>query len=302
MAIRESLIIAAGTVFLGSPAMARDTIDLQPTTAWNMHYEDDSCVLIRQFGEGESIAYLQMRKFAPGPKMQIVISTNATSGTSRDFKYRFDSSQSWADANGFHVEMGSGIDGVIFETSLLSDEALAQMLGELGEEASDWENDTIPVLMVKAEERIAAETDSIWIKNGFKDELVLQTGPLDGPIKAMQACTDDLLREWGINQDTDAKLTRRPEPKNIEYLGRSIPYPPQMLRRGMPGMVNLRLSVDDKGGVSECHVQMPLSDPQFEETACRSLKAKLKFDPALDADGNAVASYWTNTVVFRMQP
>jgi hypothetical protein len=77
-------------------------------------------------------------------------------------------------------------------------------------------------------------------------------------------------------------------------------YPPEMLRRGMPGLVNIRLAIDDAGRITACHIQMPLSDPSFEESSCADIQHALDFDPALDKDGKPIASYWITKVHFSL--
>ena len=87
-------------------------------------------------------------------------------------------------------------------------------------------------------------------------------------------------------------------PVNLPDVSRMIDYPPKMAREGMQGVVNIRLAVDETGLVTSCHIQMPLSDPAFEETSCADIQHELDFDPALDRDGKPIASYWITKVRF----
>jgi len=75
-------------------------------------------------------------------------------------------------------------------------------------------------------------------------------------------------------------------------------YPPAMLRKSMPGLVNVRLAIDEAGRITACHIQMPLSDPAFEESSCADIQHAFDFEPALDKDGKPIASYWITRVVF----
>ena len=81
-----------------------------------------------------------------------------------------------------------------------------------------------------------------------------------------------------------------------------IDYPPMMAREGVPGVVNIRLAVDESGLVTACHIQMPLADPAFERTSCTDIQHELDFDPALDKDGKPIASYWVTKVHFQIGP
>ena len=62
----------------------------------------------------------------------------------------------------------------------------------------------------------------------------------------------------------------------------------------------MRLDVDETGGITACHIQMPLSDPAFEESSCADIQHALDFDPALDKDGKPIASYWVTKVYFQI--
>jgi TonB family protein len=77
-------------------------------------------------------------------------------------------------------------------------------------------------------------------------------------------------------------------------------YPPKMLAKGMPGVVNVRLAIDERGNVAGCSIQMPLADPAFEKSTCADLQHALEFEPALDQNGKPVASYWVTLVDFRV--
>jgi len=77
-----------------------------------------------------------------------------------------------------------------------------------------------------------------------------------------------------------------------------IQYPPKMLQRSMPGLVNVRLDISAAGRVTGCHIQMPLSDPAFEQNSCVEIEHGLEFEPALDKDGKPIASYFVTSVNF----
>ena len=129
---------------------------------------------------------------------------------------------------------------------------------------------------------------------------MLQTGSLAAPMEALNLCVDELMGHWGIDLEAHKTLTRPALPINLPKVARLVKYPPRMQRAGMPGAVNVRLSIDEQGGITGCHIQMPISDPTFEESSCAALQRSLKFGPALDKDGKAVASYWITTVIFKM--
>jgi hypothetical protein len=116
----------------------------------------------------------------------------------------------------------------------------------------------------------------------------------------MNECLDELVTHWGIDVDAHRTLTRHATPTNLKRVPRMMDYPPKMLAKGMPGYVNVRLDINESGGISACHIQMPLSDPEFERSTCADLQHALIFDPALDTDGTPIRSYWITQVRFQI--
>ena len=286
-------IVFAAAFGSARPAVAK-TLELRPVAPWNMHYDTDSCVLRRAFGGVEQRTHLEMRRFQPGVGLQTTVATKAMRMTRRDFRYRFDPKTEWQDAvMANYVYFAEDFEGIIF-TPLLIDLPFGRK-PEAKEVEQFFKTADLEALEAEAGDQVR----SITISRAFRDDLVLKTGPLKAPLTALNACIDELLNHWGIDVEAHKTLTRPATPRNVEEMGRRIPYPPKMLARRLPGIVNVRLNVDESGAVSGCHIQMDLSDPAFESATCTTLQKALKFDPALDKNGNPIASYWINRVHFR---
>lgn len=286
-----ALVAGAGS----SPARAGDALTLEPSSRWELDYAADSCALRRTFGEGEQQSQLEIRRFQPGISLQTTIATKAMPMTRRNFRYRFDPKVDWQDgvaAN--YVYFAESFEGVIFYPRLVDlpfkdtkdDAELAQFF-----KTAD---------LVGMEAKAGESVQSLSLSGAFRDDLVLKTGSLSAPLIALNACIDELLGHWGIDVEAHKTLTRPATAKNVSKMGRLIPYPPKMLAQRLPGIVNVRLEVDEAGAVRGCHIQMQLSDPAFEQASCKTLQKKLKFDPALDKEGKPIASYWINLVRFVM--
>ena len=128
----------------------------------------------------------------------------------------------------------------------------------------------------------------------------MRLGGFDKAIAALNDCVDELMSHWNIDVEAHRTLTRPAAPVNLPDVSRMIDYPPKMAREGMQGVVNIRLAVDETGLVTSCHIQMPLSDPVFEESSCADIQHALDFDPALDKDGQPIKSYYVTSVRFQM--
>ena len=121
-------------------------------------------------------------------------------------------------------------------------------------------------------------------------------------MEAMRDCLDELLNHWGIDAEAHATLSRRVLPADYEKLVRSLrrAYPNTMEARGMQGYVRARLSISENGEPTDCHIQSTISQPDFEKEACEQLLDEGEFFPALDAQGNSIASYWATNIVYAM--
>jgi hypothetical protein len=296
--VRLLAFAAALSSLIASPIHAEDAPGLTPSSAWTLDYDDDSCALRRVFGEGEDQAYLEIRRFEPGPGLQTIIGSKRMSARHPvQFRYRFSGNAEWQEVRGGNtVALNSGFrSGVLFDPILIGSPAPEQLEDPLQRAA-----DVKPVDLRAWELQVAARITGITLRGAFPKELTLQLGRLDAPIAALNECIDDLITHWNIDVEAHKTLTRRATPINLTQVGRLIDYPPEMLTQNLQGLVNIRLGVDDTGRIIGCHIQMPLSDPVFEETSCTKLQRALDFEPAFDKDGKPIASYWTTKVRFQL--
>lgn len=277
-----------------TPAAAADPPVLAPSSPWSIDYDADSCALIRSFGSGEHQAYLEIRRFAPGWGLQTTVASNRVSARENpDLRYRFTGEERWQKpALGVSVTVNDTMKGVIFEPALPLLPEWEALGGEAEREAYFSAMDFRAI-----ERQQAAATNSLSV-HGLGPEFTLRLGKLEAPITALQDCVDELTTHWNIDVEAHKTLTRRASPVNFRAGSKMLDYPPAMLMRSMPGLVNIRLAIDETGNITGCRIQMPLSDPEFEESSCADIQHAFDFEPALDKDGKPLASYWTTKVVF----
>ena len=75
-------------------------------------------------------------------------------------------------------------------------------------------------------------------------------------------------------------------------------YSNRMLWLGRQAHVRVRLDVDATGMPIGCHIQNAFNNEHFEEEACETLLKKARFEPALDAAGEPIASYWGKVIIY----
>lgn len=272
---------------------ADEPVVLEASSKWAVDYSDDSCALRRVFGEGTNLAQLELRRFSPGASMQVVVVTNGSKMTRRAAQFRFEPNGAWIKSPApVYFRNPGNFEGVIFSATV---DAMPEVAALLSAPAS-------PSTGGEDADGQWAETTGFSVKDAFNTDLTLQTGAMLKPHQAMEQCLAELLTHWGIDVEAHRTLQRRVEPKDIYEVVRRVQreYPSSMLRKGMPGIVNVRLGVDETGKVSACHIQLELSDDAFERTACKELSAA-RFEPALDKDGKPIASYWTTAIFYQIR-
>jgi hypothetical protein len=291
------LAVPVLTAAMACPAAAQDEPGMAPSSPWILDYDTDSCAMRRMFGEGQNQAYIELRRFEHGLDLQTIVASNDTTArrAPERFRYRFGEDADWQQRGVAALEMAEGFSGALFISRLLSlpeYEALEDPLERTAYiESIDWK---------AMEMDAAAKTSSITLRDTFRRQLSLQFGPLDKPMAALNQCIDELMTHWDIDIEAHKTLSRPALPINLPEVPSMIDYPPKMLRQSMPGLVNIRLAIDATGRVTACHIQMPLSDPAFEETSCVDIQHAIEFEPALDKNGNPIASYYVTKIHFRL--
>lgn len=73
-------------------------------------------------------------------------------------------------------------------------------------------------------------------------------------------------------------------------------YPASAMRAGEQGIVHFRLDISAEGRVTRCEVTQSSGSAMLDATTCRTLRARARFTPARDANGNAVPDSLTSSI------
>ena len=287
---------AAAVAVLSIPAAAKDApIVLQPSSKWNIDYNDDSCRLGRKFGEGEQFMFFYLERFEPGDTSMMVVAGKPLgdwSGRRTDFTFGPNGQQiERASRNGVHATYGPTV--IVDGATLMPWDRIGKP--DILEKADDAPR--------RFEERTTPEQErSIeWldIQPSGRKPIRLALGAMDKPMAAMRACTDELITHWGLDLDAIRGMTRGPKPRgSVGSWVTTSDYPREALRNGEGGLVHFRLIVGTDGNPVSCHVQHVTDPAVLGEAACNALMRNARFEPALGADGRPIVSYWRTTVSF----
>lgn len=290
IALLASMLVAQAA----TPVGAGGPVTLTPSSHWNLDYDTESCRLSRNFGEGEDLVALTLSKFAPDSGIEVLVGGHKLKPRGLDLKYAFLPSAEYETAYsplyGDHQELGTVWQ---FGSGLLS-----------GDEAEALrKTEAAPDVWKAREAERASEVTSLALGAGVKQPVVLRTGRLTKPFEALDQCLADLVRKWGYDAAWQASIAALPKPVgNTQSWVSPNAYPVDALRARLAGRVRIRMDVSPSGKPTGCVVQAAFSDPAFAEVACKAIMDRAEFEPARNKGGDPVASYWSETILFRPTP
>jgi TonB family protein len=298
--MRRFALFAAGLGVLCSEASgkAREVVRLPPVEPWNLHYADDSCRMARTFGTGKHQVILVLDQFEPGEWFRMMFvgkSVAARTGFGRsDLKVRFGPNEDASEDT--------------FTTGTVGDNPALIVNGSVRlapltkvEQAAHDESVRRPPHIDPPPVGEAREAAATWLElsKALSHNLILETGSMAKPLAALRECAWETVKMWGLDIEQQKRLTRKPSPQRPSYEWiHASDYPPAMARGGFQGIVNFRIIVDEKGTPTSCNIQESTRPKEFDDAVCKAVMKRARFEPALDAQGKPVPSYWRQTVRF----
>jgi periplasmic protein TonB len=94
------------------------------------------------------------------------------------------------------------------------------------------------------------------------------------------------------------KMTPRGAPQNWVT---NDDYPPSAQRDGVEGTTGFSLAVGADGKVTSCSVTSSSGSSLLDDTACRLLTRRARFNPAKDANGTPIAATYNNRFRWQIQ-
>lgn len=79
-----------------------------------------------------------------------------------------------------------------------------------------------------------------------------------------------------------------------------IDYPTSALREGREGTVHYQLVVATNGKAKSCQITQSSGYPDLDEETCKTMKKRVRFSPATDADGKPIEGVYNSKFSFRI--
>lgn len=296
---------------------ASEPLRLQPATPWGVDYAENSCRLVRTFGQGNDQTQLVLESIAPGEMSMTLIGSPLRADMSpvgdTQIDARFVPGQdNWffgiaakADRDGRAAGLWNSVPfmPILSSNASLSPE-LKRAMDQARERARKGERP--PALdpakhaqQLAERQTFAAHITELEIQARPGHPIFLETGSFGDPLKVFDQCVRELIRSWGVDPAVQDKIARTAWAPNVRSWFSSADYPRLALQKGEEASVTFRVIVDATGRVTKCQSFSHYNAPEFNTAVCDVLRAG-RFAPAELADGTKVPSYYTQTVSFRI--
>jgi hypothetical protein len=290
-------VLSIAALLAATPGAARERL-LTPTEEWRVNSADESCVLIRNFGDPAIDGVrLQMRSFRPGDHFKITmvgeglpLREGRLRGVAK-FKYRFKPDREWREAFGATGYV-DGVDALTFQSDLATRDE-AEQRQRLSPEELERAPDAWEATLARA-----AEVEQLALAYPTRDDTVLQLGSMAEPLVKLRECTRNVMRGWGYDPVAIDSFQMGPKLLNPREIGSALLG--RFVRNGVGhnSPLNFRLDIDEHGSATGCTVQHPRRGNEAEALICQTLLDKAEFEPARDAAGNPVRAPFVSSVAF----
>jgi TonB family protein len=288
--MRRAVLALAALPFaaLAAPVEAKP-VDIAPSSPWNVDFGENKCRLARFFGEGEDRHLLFFEQYWPGETFGMTVAGPSfkrfQSGIRTDVS--FSGAQKPFQTRPFTGTVGKYGSGVIYSTLSLAKDDAARTADEIA-----------PARVPQLDKEIARQAEFVSLRQRG-DEIRLLSGPLDEAFAVLDNCAFDLIGTWGLDVAQHRKATRLPRWINKDTVVKRIVavYPRQALNSGEQGIMRMRVTVSAQGMVEDCTIIKATNTDQLESPACKAM-LEARFEPALDAEGKPMRSYFAETIVY----
>jgi hypothetical protein len=293
VALVPSLANAAGT-----------PVHLAPSAPWAIDYAENSCRLVRHFGEGADETTLAFESEAPGALDMMIVGKPVATRDEMVFA-RFVPGQRGGIGGSPALATNQATPALVFShIVLMTDDEMAAEAKRSSEQRAHPHQRPPALSLAESASRNAEReaftrsATSIEVLHQRDVQVVFDTGPLGDAFKVFDQCTRDSLRDWGLDPDVEDKIVRPVWTSNSAAWFSDRDYPREMVARNQESRVKVRLLVNAAGRVTKCTALSHFDQPEFNRITCAAFVARAHFEPAELSDGTKVPSYYLDEVVF----
>lgn len=239
-------------------------IPMQPTSQWSLEYDENSCILSRAFGDGPARIQLAIRTTPFNPETELVV------------------------ISGQSVASDSAGTG-----SITLDEAASPLEARYVAALSKTGENHVAVMSlnkITAETIIASTTLRVDFPGRPSRRFSLRGSK--GVVTALNGCSDDLMKSWGIDPIAEKSIVTPAVPINAEgdWI-RYTDYPDIATRQRRGGATTILWTIETNGKARDCRVIKPSGWVDLDRAACAAIQQRARYKPAMDQNGMPVVSH-----------
>jgi len=283
-------------------------VRLAPSSGWELLEYDDKCRMVRNFGSGNNETTLWIDKGGPGPGVNLtVIGRPVRNPKGAYVRIAFAPGQpverNFITATTTRGRPMLGLFGV-------QPVALAAETGGEPERGADNGEESVDLTLAEAagdssvaalQNRFAAIT-ALELSGAVFEPITLELDAMLPMASDLIECVNKLAKQLGRKPSEMGGLAKEATTVDVESWAQKIQenYPVHLLQNGQQASVAVRLTVNKEGRASFCEVTDYSGPASFNETACLQLLRHARFDPAKDAEGAPVASFYATRITYRI--
>lgn len=280
---------AAIAILSPNSSQARDEpkFAIEPTGDWKVDRRSDRCRLSREFGSGKESTSLRIDQGGPEPFYTLtLVGKTVRHPYGRVIRVQFGPQEEPIYRGYITAKSNKGMPALVMYGVTLAPSTVEQAEGGI---------------QAISQERKTAIT-RLLLSRSIVKPFALEIGSMGEPLERLQNCAIELARKLDLpNLITSEKS--RPATLKIgeDELAERIYYPRDLLGLGMEGRIDFRLTVDERGKPTACHILATNRPQMFDDAVCLTLMKEAKFEPALDAQGRPQASYYAQSIRFTIE-
>lgn len=276
---------------LAAPAVESRAAEIKvdtppPNMAWNVDWLENVCTLRRGYGDAAAPDVIWIEQISPASPIELTIISDKLKST-RDM---FPIFLTWGTHPSRQVPQimrgttQSGRTALFFGPRTLRYHA-------------PGEQDVVRWTYTDQAENVAGITQ-LAVQIGHA-QVVFGLGPFPKALAALRTCSENLIKQAGLDPVEQANLASLPQPISPpnSWLGGGD-YPLAQGFKGTEAIVRFRLMVDASGQPSSCRVMRSINEKVFGEVSCAKLMKRARFLPARNTQGQAVPSFFASSVRF----
>ena len=275
---------------------------LAPSSNWYLDGGETRCRLLRKFGEGPDAHLFFLETDQPSAYASFLIAgpTLEKIDWSKSIEIQLGDLEK-VELQSAHGGDFEGFGSALMNSSIWLGEPKTEIAPQDDKEASE----EVSVEAERGLPRIVSERFSevsrLSVTQGEENVISLELRGFAKALEALNLCSENFVSYWGLDLEKHRSMQHGPKLTNLDEIARRVvwSYRGRALRRGEQGTVRFLVMVDELGQVTSCRQSNATEFESLESPICKEI-ARAQFEPARDAKGQPMRSYYASSVRYTL--